>query len=101
MDNKDKFLEWISSNISYCDSLNEKELKNLRELYDKVEKLLDIESNTLNMTQNNNTSGIDYSNSFEKASERRMLAQQELKAYINNLNNIYGVNVETVNQIRK
>ena len=100
MDNKDKFLEWISSNISYCDSLNEKELKNLRELYDNVEKLMDIESNTLNMALNNK-GGIDYSNSFEKASERRMLAQQELKAYINNLNNIYGVNVETVNQIRK
>lgn len=100
MNNKDKFLEWVSSNISYCDSLNENELKNLRELYDNVEKLMDIESNTLNMALNNK-GGIDYSNSFEKASERRMLAQQKLKAYINNLNNIYGVNVEVANQIKK
>ncbi len=100
MNNKDKFLEWISSNISYCDDLNENELKNLRELYDNVEKLMDIESNTLNMALNNK-GGIDYSNSFEKASERRMLAQQKLKAYINSLNNIYGVNVEVANQIKK
>jgi len=58
------------------------EITELKVLFDEYINCLKIEQNTLNMSMNHNAAGIDYANDFEKASERRMIAQQTLDTAI-------------------
>ncbi len=99
--NNDKFMKWLFSNVSFFESLSKEEINYIKEKYDNVNKLLDIETNTLNMAQHHNKSGIDYSTSFEKASQKRVLAQKELKQFVNDLNIKYNVESGDINHIRK
>ena len=101
MGNNDKFMKWVIDNVSCFDNLSKDDLINLKNKYDDVQRLLDIETNTLNMALNHNQSGIDYSTSFEKSSQKRVLAQQELRTYIDELNKKYGIEDKDINNLRK
>lgn len=99
---KNKFVNWLSENVSYCDKLSCDEMSELNELYDKLERALEIENNVINMAFNQNKVGLDYSNDFEKAMGYRVRCQQALFLCVNRLNHIYlGNDIKNSGGIRK